>query len=63
MGSGEYIIIRNYIVYLMVDIIERIIINRLRWAGHIISRENEEIIKRIMIVKPEAKRKKGKKSV
>jgi hypothetical protein len=31
----------------------------LRWAGHVIRRENEEIIKRIMLVKPEGKRKKG----
>jgi hypothetical protein len=27
----------------------------LRWAGHVIRRENEEIIKRLMIVKPEGK--------
>jgi hypothetical protein len=31
----------------------------LRWAGHIIRRENEEIIKTLMTVKPEGKRKKG----
>jgi hypothetical protein len=43
-----------------VDIIERIKINRLRWAGHVIRRENEEIIKRIMLAKPEGKRKKGR---
>jgi hypothetical protein len=30
-----------------VDIIKRIKINRLRWAGHVIKRENEEIIKKI----------------
>jgi hypothetical protein len=38
MGSGEDI--RNIIVYLMVDIIKRIKINRLGWAGHVIRREN-----------------------
>jgi hypothetical protein len=27
----------------------------LRWAGHVIRRENEEIIERIMLVKPERK--------
>jgi hypothetical protein len=32
----------------------------LRWAGHAIRRENEELIKRLMIVKPEGKRKKGR---
>jgi hypothetical protein len=32
----------------------------LRWAGPVIRRENEEIIKRLMIVKPEEKRKKGR---
>jgi hypothetical protein len=37
MGSGENVIIRNYI-----------------------RRENEEIIKRLMAVKPEGKRKKGR---
>jgi hypothetical protein len=41
-------------------IITRIKINRLRGAGHVIRRENEDIIKRLMIVKPEGKRKKGK---
>jgi hypothetical protein len=35
-------------------------INRLRWAGCVIRRENEGIIKRIMLVKPEVKRKKGR---
>jgi hypothetical protein len=30
------------------------------WAGHVIRRENEEIIKVLMIVKPEEKRKKGR---
>jgi hypothetical protein len=43
-----------------IDIIKIIKINRLRWAGHDIRRENEEIIKRLMIVKPEGKRKKGR---
>jgi hypothetical protein len=38
------------------DIIKRIKINR--WAGHVIKRENEEIIKRIMLVKPVGKRRK-----
>jgi hypothetical protein len=33
-------------------------INRLIWAGHVIRREHEAIIKIIMLVKPEAKRKK-----
>jgi hypothetical protein len=32
----------------------------LRWEGHVIRRENEGIIKRLMFVKPERKRKKGK---
>jgi hypothetical protein len=32
----------------------------LRWAGHVIRGENEEIIKRLMIVKLEGKRKKGR---
>jgi hypothetical protein len=40
--------------------IKRIKINRLRWAGHVIRRDNEEIIKRLIIVKPEGKRKKGR---
>jgi hypothetical protein len=35
-------------------------INRLRWRGHVIRRENEEIIKRIMLVKPEGNRMKGR---
>jgi hypothetical protein len=39
-------------------VIKRIKINRSRWAGHVIRRENEEIVKRLMIVKPEGKRKK-----
>jgi hypothetical protein len=30
----------------------------LRWAGHVIRRQSEEIIKILMIVKPEGKRKK-----
>jgi hypothetical protein len=29
----------------------------LRWPGHVIKRENEVIIKIIMLVKPEGKRK------
>jgi hypothetical protein len=49
-----------YSLFNGVDIIKRIKINRLRWAGHVIRRENEEIIKRLMIVKPEGKRKKGR---
>jgi hypothetical protein len=40
--------------------IERIKINRLRLAGHVIRRENEDIMKRIMLVKPEGKRKKSR---
>jgi hypothetical protein len=32
----------------------------LRWAGHVIRRKNEDIIKRVMIVKPEGKRKNGR---
>jgi hypothetical protein len=32
----------------------------LRWAVLVIRRENEETIKRLMIVKPEGKRKKGR---
>jgi hypothetical protein len=32
----------------------------LRWAGHVIRKENEDIIKRIMLVKLEGKRKKGR---
>jgi hypothetical protein len=31
-----------------------------RWAGYVIRRENEEFIKRIMLVKPEEKRKKSR---
>jgi hypothetical protein len=42
------------------DIIKRIKINRLRWAGHVIRRENEEIEEKIMLVKPEGKMKKGR---
>jgi hypothetical protein len=33
-------------------------INRLRWAGHVTRRENEEIIKRLMIVKPQGEKRK-----
>jgi hypothetical protein len=32
----------------------------LRWGGHVVRNENEEIIKRIMLVKPERERKKGR---
>jgi hypothetical protein len=32
----------------------------LKWAGHVKGRENEEIIKILMIVKQEEKRKKGR---
>jgi hypothetical protein len=32
----------------------------MRWAGHAIRRENEEIIKRVIVVKPEGKNKKGR---
>jgi hypothetical protein len=38
-------------------------INRLRWAGNVIRRENVEIIKTVMLVKPEGKRKKGRPSM
>jgi hypothetical protein len=31
-------------------------INRLRWEGHVIKTENEEIIKRTMLVKQERNR-------
>jgi hypothetical protein len=34
--------------------------NRLIWAGHVLRRENEEIIKRLMLEKREEKRKKGR---
>jgi hypothetical protein len=40
-----------YSLFNDVDIIKRIKINRLRWE-YVIRRENEEIIKRIMLVKP-----------
>jgi hypothetical protein len=33
---------------------------RLRWVGHVTRRENEEIIKIIMLVKTEGKMKKGR---
>jgi hypothetical protein len=48
-----------YSLFNHVDIIKGIKINRLRWAGHVIRRENE-IIKRIIIEKPEGKRKKSR---
>jgi hypothetical protein len=32
----------------------------MRWTGRVIRRENEDIIKRIMLVIPEGKRKKGR---
>jgi hypothetical protein len=32
----------------------------LRWAGHVIRRQNEDFIKRIVVVKPEGKSKKGR---
>jgi hypothetical protein len=38
-----------YSLFHDVDIIKRIKINRLRWAGHVIRREDEEIIKGLMI--------------
>jgi hypothetical protein len=41
------------------DIIKRIKNNRLRWSGLVIRRENEEIIK-LMLVKLEGKKKKGR---
>jgi hypothetical protein len=41
-------------------IIKGIKINRLRLAGHVLRRENKEIIKILVIVKPEGKRKKGR---
>jgi hypothetical protein len=40
-----------YSLFNDVDIIKRIKINRLRWARYVIRRQNEEIIK-ILIVKP-----------
>jgi hypothetical protein len=46
-----------YILFNDIDIIK---INRLRWARHVIRRENEEIIKRIKHVKREGKRKEGR---
>jgi hypothetical protein len=48
-----------YSLFNDVDIIKRIKINRLRWAGHVIRRANE-LIKPTMLVKPEGKRKKGR---
>jgi hypothetical protein len=46
----QYYIINNYSVY----------INRVRGTGHAIRRENEGIIKRLMIAQPEGKRKKAR---
>jgi hypothetical protein len=43
-----------------VILFKRIKINILRWAGHVIRRKIVEIIKRIMFVKPEGKRKKSR---
>jgi hypothetical protein len=49
-----------YSLFNDVDIIKRTKINRLRWAGHVVRRENKENIKRIRLVKPEGKMKKGR---
>jgi hypothetical protein len=49
-----------YSLFNYVDIIKRIKINRLRWAGYVIRGENEEIIKRSMTVKLEGKRNKSR---
>jgi hypothetical protein len=49
-----------YSLFNDVDVIKRIILNTLRWAGHVIRRENEEIIKTIKPVKPKGKRKNGR---
>jgi hypothetical protein len=47
-----------YSLFNDVDIIKRIKVNRLKWAGHVVRRENEGIIKSIMmLLKPERKRK------
>jgi hypothetical protein len=50
----------NKELYRLCNDVDIIKINRLRWAGHVIRRENEEIIKRIILVKLEGKRKKGR---
>jgi hypothetical protein len=51
MQSGEDVTIRNYIVLFNdVDIMKRIKINRLKWAGHVLRREHEEITKGLMTV-------------
>jgi hypothetical protein len=47
-----------YSLFNDVDTIKRIKISRLRWAGHVIRLENEEMIKRVMLIKPEGKRRK-----
>jgi hypothetical protein len=60
MESGENVTIRNYNLLNDVDTIKIIKINKLRWTGHVIRRESEEIIKRLKIVKPEGKRKEGR---
>jgi hypothetical protein len=62
MWSGEDVNNKElYSLFNDVDIIKRIKINILRWAGNVIRREIEEIIKKkIMLVKPEGKRKKGR---
>jgi hypothetical protein len=52
--------LKLYSLFNDVDIIKRMKINGLIWAGHVVRRENEEIIKRIMLVKPEGRRKKGR---
>jgi hypothetical protein len=52
LQSGIYSLFNDF------DIIKRIKINRLGWAGHVTRRENEGIIKKLMIVKPEGKRRK-----
>jgi hypothetical protein len=43
LRSGEYIIIRNYIVLNDVEVIKRMQINRLGGAEHVTRRENEVI--------------------
>jgi hypothetical protein len=46
-----------YSLFNDVDIIK---INIIKWEGRVMRRVNEEIIKKIMLVKPEGKRKKGR---
>jgi hypothetical protein len=59
-GSGENFITRNFMICIHIHCFGGVKSRRMRWAGHVAQMEEESVVYRILVGKPEGKRSLGR---